>query len=103
MRVVIFFDLPTICDSDKKEYQKFRNALLKNGFDMIQYSVYSKICTNKQSADLCVSNISKISPNKGSIRALILTEKQYSSMTVIIGGLTESEKNIKDRRFIIIE
>ena len=103
MRVVVFFDLPAVESDDKRAYQQFRNNLMKIGFEMIQYSVYSKICTNKQSADSCIGSVAQISPQKGSIRVLTLTEKQYSSMEVIIGGLTESEKNIKDRRLIIIE
>lgn len=103
MRVVVFFDLPTIRDSDKRAYSQFRNNLLKMGFDMIQYSVYSKICTNKQSSDTCVSNLQAIAPQNGSIRALVLTEKQYSNMTIIIGGYTSGETKIKDRRFIVIE
>lgn len=103
MRVVVFFDLPTVQDSDKRAYNQFRNNLLKMGFSMIQYSVYSKICTNKQSSDTCVSNVQDIAPQNGSIRALVLTEKQYSNMTVIIGGHTSGETKIKDRRFIVIE
>lgn len=103
MRVIVFFDLPTTTKEDLRAYQKFRTNLLQIGFDMIQYSVYSKICTNKQSADSCILKVSNIAPNNGSIRAIIMTEKQYSSMTVIIGGITNSEKNIKDRRFILIE
>lgn len=100
MRIVVFFDLPTIEPEDRHEYSKFRTALLKEGFSMVQYSVYSRICTNKDSADKYVNRLFKISPSRGSVRALILTEKQYSNMFVICGGFTVSEESIKDRRFI---
>lgn len=100
MRVVVFFDLPTTEPEDKKEYTKFRNSLTKEGFSMVQYSVYSRICTNKDSADKYINKLHKISPNRGSVRALILTEKQYSNMFIICGGFTSSEESIKDRRLI---
>lgn len=100
MRVVVFFDLPTIETEDRQEYAKFRKSLIKEGFSMVQYSVYSRICTNKDSADKYIHKLYKISPNRGSVRALILTEKQYSNMFVICGGFTVSEESIKDRRLI---
>ena len=42
MRVIVFFDLPTLTLEDKKEYRNFRKFLLKRGFAMMQESVYSK-------------------------------------------------------------
>lgn len=100
MRVVVFFDLPTIEDKDKKEYTRFRTALLKEGFSMIQYSVYSRICTNKDAADKYINKLYKITPSRGSVRALVLTEKQYSNMFIICGGLIVNEESIKDRSLI---
>ena len=39
MRVIVFFDLPTISLEDKREYRNFRKFLLKKGFAMMQESV----------------------------------------------------------------
>lgn len=41
MRVVVFFDLPTETAEERRDYRRFRAALLKNGFFMMQESVYS--------------------------------------------------------------
>ena len=38
------FDMPTITNEDKKNYTKFRDNLIDDGFIMIQYSVYVRIC-----------------------------------------------------------
>ena len=46
MRVVVFFDLPTETAEERRDYRRFRAALLKNGFFMMQESVYSKIILN---------------------------------------------------------
>ncbi len=36
MRVVVFFDLPTETAEERRDYRRFRAALLKNGFFMMQ-------------------------------------------------------------------
>ena len=41
MRIIVFFDLPTETALDRKNYTKFRKFLIKDGFIMLQYSVYT--------------------------------------------------------------
>ena len=43
MRVLVFFDLPTETLENKREYRKFHKLLIKNGFLMMQESVYSRM------------------------------------------------------------
>ena len=47
MRIVVFFDLPTITDKDRREYRHFRKFLIKNGFFMMQESVYTRMVLNQ--------------------------------------------------------
>ena len=100
MRILVMFDLPTTEKEDIKIYTKFRNSLLKEGFDMLQYSVYCRVCANKFVVDKYIAILERISPSRGSIRVMYLTEKQYSNMMIITGGKTDNEIIIKDRRFI---
>ena len=46
MRVLVFFDLPVITSENRRAYSKFRKFLLKNGFMMLQESVYCKLALN---------------------------------------------------------
>lgn len=46
MRLLIMFDLPMNTKSEQREYREFRQFLLENGFLMLQYSIYTRICTN---------------------------------------------------------
>lgn len=32
MRIIVMFDLPVVSISDRREYNKFRKYLIKNGF-----------------------------------------------------------------------
>ena len=46
MRLMVFFDLPMLTDKDRREYNRFHKYLLKNGFIMMQKSVYTKLVIN---------------------------------------------------------
>ena len=47
MRVLVFFDLPVQTSEDMKNYRLFRKTLLKNGFFMMQESVYCRMVLNQ--------------------------------------------------------
>lgn len=85
MRVILFFDLPSVYAKDKKRYILFRKNLINDGFIMLQESVYSKIALNNQKSELIINKVKKYAPNKGSIQILVVTEKQYVSMRYITG------------------
>lgn len=101
MRVLLFFDLPTITETDKRIYTRFRKKLISNGYIMIQFSVYSKICVNRDSAVKHINKIKKDTPEKGSIRIMMITEKQYSKMEIVIGGKSNLEKEVTIEPLII--
>ena len=53
MWLFVFFDLPTETPKDrKKNASGFRNNLLKDGYSMMQYSVYVRHCASSESADV---------------------------------------------------
>ena len=93
MRVVVFFDLPTVTTADRKEYTKFRKHLIKNGFIMMQESVYSKLALNMTAAESVMQSVRFMKPLKGLVQMLVITEKQYARMEYIVG---ENESNIID-------
>ncbi|MDR0831335.1 MAG: CRISPR-associated endonuclease Cas2 [Bacillales bacterium] len=89
MRLLIFFDLPTITVKDKREYNKFRKFLVKNGFLMKQESVYSKIVINRTTLEIFKKSIKKNAPSNGIVEMLEVTEKQYCSIEYIVGKKQE--------------
>ena len=70
MRVVVFFDLPTETAEERRDYRRFRAALLKNGFFMMQESVYSKIILNNTAANVIKETVRKLKTGKGLIQML---------------------------------
>lgn len=101
MRLLVMFDLPMDNNIEKKEYRHFRKFLIKNGFLMLQYSIYIRICTNQDMANNYMAKIEKNIPPDGAIRGLIITEKQYEKMKIFLGDKSKNEKLITDKRIII--
>lgn len=93
MRMIIFFDLPTITTKDLKEYRNFRNFLIKNGFIMMQESVYSRLILNNNSAKLLKNQVYKNLPSAGLIQMLQVTEKQFVNIEYMRG---KSQNKILD-------
>lgn len=91
MRVLVMFDMPTKSKKDRKESAKFRQRLLKEGYFMMQFSVYVRICKGIKSADSYFNRIKSFLPEKGHIRAIILTEKQFDNMQVFLGEKSQTE------------
>ena len=101
MSVLVFFDLPVITEENKRAYRKFRKFLLKNGFLMLQESVYCKLALNSTAVRTIVDNVHKNKPEEGLIQLLSVTEKQYAKMDIIIGNI-KNEVLDSDERLVIL-
>lgn len=88
MRMIVLFDLPVVTAREKKIASKFRNFLLKDGYHMVQYSVYSRICNGVTAIEKHEARLKQNLPSKGSVRLLTITEKQYESMQILLGKTT---------------
>ena len=100
MRLILFFDLPMTTKQEVKVYTHFRKYLIQNGYLMMQYSVYSKIFPNRDAAVHHVQVLRKNVPSNGQIRIMLVTEKQYSKIEIIVGGKSKQEEIITHDSFI---
>lgn len=101
MRVLVFFDLPTLTMEDRRNYRKFRKALISNGFIMMQESVYCRLLLTPSSERSIVESIKKKRPPKGLVQVLTVTEKQFNSMEYITGEFS-SEVIDSDERLVVL-
>lgn len=95
MRVLVFFDLPVKTKQERRKATQFRNFLIKDGYYMVQFSVYARLCDGPDMAELHRERLRNNIPNNGSIRVLTITEKQYSNVEVLIGRKSVYEKPIQ--------
>lgn len=86
MRLMVFFDLPVESASQRKEYRRFRKYLIKEGYLMLQESVYAKLVTNEGNAGAAISRLRKNRPKQGLVQVLKVTEKQFATMVYITGN-----------------
>ncbi|WP_349368281.1 CRISPR-associated endonuclease Cas2 [Salinarimonas sp.] len=89
MWVIAMFDLPTDTAAQRKAYARFRKALLKDGFSMMQYSVYIRHCASIENAATHVARMGALTPPEGEVRFLTITDKQFSRIQTFFGKKRE--------------
>lgn len=67
---------------------------------MLQYSVYSRTVRNRDDADRCMRQMEAKVSSEGAERALIVTEKQYGSMYLLMEERLK-EENLLDTKELI--
>ncbi len=102
MRLMLFFDLPVKTKRDKRVYANFRKYLISKGYMMIQYSIYVKLFANRDAVTNHVKLLKRELPKKGQIRIMMVTEKQYAKMEVILGGISRQEQRITRDALIVL-
>lgn len=102
MRLLCMFDLPVETDVERRAYRAFRKNLIQEGFVMIQYSVYVRVCPSREYAKRLETRIKKFTPLEGNVRLLAVTEKQYEDMKLLVGSRSTAETAIGTERLIII-
>ncbi len=101
MRIIVFFDLPAETRADRREYARFRNGLIKDGFLMMQESVYCKLALNPTSARSIIDGVKARRPADGLIQILTVTEKQFSRMELVLGEYRTQIVDSEERLVII--
>ncbi len=102
MRLLCFFDLPMETAQEKRVYRNFRKELIANGFEMLQFSVYYRTCPSRSFANKFYKRLQQSNLPAGNVRLLAVTEKQFSEMTLIVGGKTKQEEVVSDNKLVVI-
>lgn len=101
MRSIVFFDMPTLTVEDRRNYRKFRKILIKNGFVMLQESVYTRMLITPTATKSVVNLIKNNRPPNGIVQVLTVTEKQFESMEFITGDYRTDVVD-SDERLVIL-
>lgn len=86
MWLFVFFDLPVTTKKERKLASRFRKDLVKDGFTMMQFSVYTRHCASKESADVHIKRIKGLIPEYGQVSILNITDKQYANIINVWGA-----------------
>ncbi|MDD3859955.1 MAG: CRISPR-associated endonuclease Cas2 [Bacteroidales bacterium] len=93
MWLFVYFDLPTNTKKERKAAALFRKNLMKDGFTMMQFSVYTRHCASKESLEVHVKRVQKFLPEYGQVSLLKITDKQYGDMINYWGKKQIVQKN----------
>jgi len=85
--ILVMFDLPTDTKKARKDYSFFRKNIMKDGFSMIQYSVYIRHCASEENADVHYKRVTAFLPPDGEVRVLTVTDKQFERMQIFLGEM----------------
>lgn len=93
MWLFVFFDLPVITKKQRRDASLFRKNLEKDGFSMMQYSVYIRHCGSYESMEVHIKRVKSFIPTLGMVSVLSVTDKQYSCIYNFRGA----EKSVKNK------
>jgi len=92
MRILVFFDLPVLTKTERKYASNFRKFLIKQGYHMLQLSVYSRICKGIDEVYKHTARLHMGLPPRGSVRVLEVTDTQYGRMHLMLGSPKKEEQ-----------
>ncbi len=81
--VLVFFDLPVGTTEERKAASNFRKNLLRDGYMMVQFSVYARPCGTADRVDTQIRRLKSKIPSKGEVRGLLISDAQWGRMIII--------------------
>lgn len=85
MWLLAMFDLPVDTKTARKRYTRFRKALIREGFTMLQFSVYARYCESEEASDVHRRHVRTVLPPEGHVRLVALTDRQFGRMEIFFG------------------
>ncbi|MCP1772292.1 CRISPR-associated protein Cas2 [Neisseria perflava] len=101
MRLIVFFDLPVTTAEKRRAANQFRQFLQKDGYQMLQLSVYARIIRGRDALQKHHSRLKAQLPKEGSIRCLEVTEKQFAEMYILLGEAKKREKKVNADQLLL--
>jgi len=94
--IFVCFDLPVSEKPLMKKAAHFRKFLLKEGYFMLQNSVYVRNCVTYEKSKYYIAKIKEHAPLLGRISIFFLTDKQWeNSINIEMTGYNRSKYAIK--------
>jgi CRISPR-associated protein Cas2 len=84
--LMVAFDLPVLTPEQRKRATGFRNFLLDDGYQMIQFSVYVRACVSFARQETHIQRLKRSLPPEGQVRAVFITRAQWERSFIIHGA-----------------
>lgn len=90
-RILLLCDLPLEKRKQRKEARLFRELLFREGFYELQSGVYTRMVESRSSRDIHLKRINEGLPVYGTVRLLMLTERQFQNVPLLCGNESKQE------------
>ncbi len=98
--VLVFFDLPVGSPEERRDANNFRKDLIKDGYFMVQFSVYARPCGTADRVETQVRRLKSKIPAHGEVRGLMISDAQWGRMIIIRSQQkAEAEKQPSQMQF----
>lgn len=94
MWLFVFFDLPTGTKTERRDAAQFRKGLEKDGFTMMQFSVYNRHCASAESCDVHIKRVRSMLPPSGVVSILSVTDKQFGNIVNYWGKIEKKRAGV---------
>ena len=101
MWLLVLFDLPVKTKKQRRVAAKFRKFLVGDGYIMLQYSVYTRICNGQDAVKKHTDRLTRNLPTEGSVRSLQVTDRQYARMRTLVGR-RRAEEDLGSEQMILL-
>jgi len=79
------YDLPVDTREQRREHARFRKDLKREGFMMLQFSVYARYCPSEEGSQVYRKRVRAFLPAHGQVRLISITDRQFAKMEVFFG------------------
>lgn len=97
MWLLVMFDFPVGTPGERKEATQFRKSLLDLGFEMTQFSVYTRFSTSHMQTAILCDRVEEELPEGGRVHILQLTDKQFERTKTYRGKRRVRSKKAPDQ------
>ena len=85
MWIMVLFDLPTETKKERRTASLFRKDLQRSGFNLFQFSIYTRFCPSKENTEVHIKRVKNFLPEKGKVAIFAITDKQFGRMEIFYG------------------
>lgn len=89
MWTIVLYDLPCETKKQRKAAILFRKILIKDGFEMFQFSMYIRHSVSVENADVHKRRVQSLLPKSGKVTILQITDKQFANMDVYFQSIKQ--------------
>lgn len=99
--VLVLFDLPVGTPEERKAANNFRKDLIKDGYFMVQFSVYARPCGTADRVDTHVRRLKAKIPADGEVRGLLISDAQWGRMIIVRSQKAASAENMPEQMMFL--